>query len=145
MDVGFGVSIFEALSSDASWGRKDPLTSEQVADIRRLYGECGWPQTDIAKLFGVSQPYVSRIVNYERRQAMPIEVGQVYYAANPHNNNTRVKIVGEPTTRRGVWEVAVLAEDGSVSRSLSIKAGQFHTTVLNRHGNSRTNGYILEK
>jgi DNA-binding transcriptional regulator LsrR (DeoR family) len=64
------VSIFDALGGNEGWEAPDPapLTDEQVADIRKLYHECGWRQVDIADQFGISQPYVSRIVNLKRRK-----------------------------------------------------------------------------
>lgn len=48
------------------WGRK--TTDEDVREIRHLYADCGWLQTDIAEHFGISQSNVSRIINRKRRK-----------------------------------------------------------------------------
>lgn len=65
------MSLLDALTGDFEppWDRKGPLTPVQVADIRELYHGCGWKQADIAHHFGVSQGYVSRIVNHKRRKS----------------------------------------------------------------------------
>ena len=64
------MSIFDALTVDYQIEERKPqLTPEQVADIRELYHGCGWRQADIADHFGISQPYVSRIVNHKRRKS----------------------------------------------------------------------------
>lgn len=60
---------------DASWSRMNPerlargeaistakLTAEAVVAIRKLYATGCWTQTDLAALFGIAQPTVSRIV-----------------------------------------------------------------------------------
>lgn len=57
------VSLFDALAgSDWRSGHRK-LTFSDALDIRKLYRECGWSQTDIADHFGVSQPQVSKIIN----------------------------------------------------------------------------------
>lgn len=58
------MSIFDLLDVEynAPLGERK-LTAADVADIRRLYAECGWKQQDIADHFGISQPQVSKIVN----------------------------------------------------------------------------------
>lgn len=50
--------------------RREDLTPQQVRDIRKLYWECDWRQVDIADHFGVSQPYISRVVNRKRRKGV---------------------------------------------------------------------------
>ena len=42
------------------------LEPDEVDEIRRLYWS-GHIQADIAKMFGVSRPYISRIISHERR------------------------------------------------------------------------------
>jgi len=62
------MSILQALTDDdweaAPWNRT--LTAEDVADIRKLYRQCGWKQKDIAEQFGITQPHVSKIVNFKQ-------------------------------------------------------------------------------
>lgn len=43
------------------------LADDEVEDIRDAYFEGGFTQREIARAFGVSQPHVSRIVNFEVR------------------------------------------------------------------------------
>lgn len=58
------MSLFEALQGPAYvLTTQVRLTEEDVADIRKLYRECGWKQQEIADQFGISQPQVSKIVN----------------------------------------------------------------------------------
>lgn len=45
-----------------SWARR--LDWETVVEMRRLFEEERWPQVQIAKHFGVSQPLVSSVVRY---------------------------------------------------------------------------------
>lgn len=61
------MSLYEALLGDYTptperrGNRK--LDDRDVADIRKLYRECGWKQVEIAEHFGVTQPQISKIVN----------------------------------------------------------------------------------
>lgn len=58
------VSLYEALWDDlppSSANKK--LTEGDVADIRKLWAECGWTQQEIADHFEICQPQVSKIVN----------------------------------------------------------------------------------
>lgn len=61
------MSLYEALLGDYTpaperrGNRK--LDDIDVADIRKLYRECGWKQVEIAEHFGVTQPQISKIVN----------------------------------------------------------------------------------
>lgn len=62
--------LYEALGGGAEpepLDRATRLTTEQVGEVRRLYREARWVQTEIAEHFGVSQACISRIVNYKRR------------------------------------------------------------------------------
>lgn len=60
------MSLYEALQDDTPLplspaNRK--LTERDVADIRKLWVECGWTQREIAGHFEICQPQVSKIVN----------------------------------------------------------------------------------
>jgi hypothetical protein len=71
------------------------------------------------------------------------EPGQVYYSANPANDNRRVRILGPAFAGR--VRVAVIDDQGAALRYRRVKVRQFHATILTRDGNSRRRGYILEK
>lgn len=66
------MSLFEALGGGEEYVTLPPwereTTDQDVRDIRRLYTESGWLQTDIAEHFGISQSNVSRIINHKRRK-----------------------------------------------------------------------------
>lgn len=66
------MSLYAALGGGVNdhppdWDRTERLSDAQVASIIELYRECGWRQVDIANHFGISQSFVSRIVNGKRR------------------------------------------------------------------------------
>jgi predicted XRE-type DNA-binding protein len=48
------------------------LNSEKVREIRKLYANGNISQSKLAKLFGVGQDQISRIVNNKRRQTVPL-------------------------------------------------------------------------
>lgn len=43
------------------------LTDDDVRDIRKMYATIDIRQVDLAEMFGVCQPEISRIVNRKRR------------------------------------------------------------------------------
>lgn len=60
------MSIFEALQGDyeaPEGDRRRILTAQDVEDIRTLYSNCEYRQVDLAGMYGVSQPQISKIVN----------------------------------------------------------------------------------
>ena len=64
-------SLFDALTADYEIvERKLPPTPGQVREIRKLYAAGGIRQIDLAEVFGISQPEVSRIVNRKRRSSV---------------------------------------------------------------------------
>jgi transcriptional regulator with XRE-family HTH domain len=48
------------------------LTNEQVFELRRLYNEEGWTQSQLSKHFNLSVNHIGRIVRGESRRAVPM-------------------------------------------------------------------------
>lgn len=67
------MSIFDALD-DPDWlidvQTWEPLSESDVEDIRAAYASGAIRQVDLADQYGVSQPYISRIVNRKRRKGV---------------------------------------------------------------------------
>jgi hypothetical protein len=82
-------------------------------------------------------------------QSMNVRPGQIFYSANPANNNRRIKVTGFPSDcnmwSRGKVNVVTIDDQGRELRPRLVKMSELHTTVLTRDGNSRRRGYILEK
>jgi DNA-binding MarR family transcriptional regulator len=70
------VSIFEALGGHTEYDAdgeavlREELTPEEIREIRALYAGGAYRQVDLAEEYGVSQPYISRIVNRKRRKGV---------------------------------------------------------------------------
>lgn len=60
------MSLFDALVDDWAPPRSSPdrrkLTSQNVADMRRMYFHEGWSQALLAVEFGISQGHVSKVI-----------------------------------------------------------------------------------
>lgn len=69
-------SIFEALGGhieydiDGEAVLREELSPAQIRDIRARYRSGAIRQVDLADEYGVSQPYISRIVNHKRRKGV---------------------------------------------------------------------------
>lgn len=59
------MSLLAALQGDYTPPRTGQikLSADDVNDIRRMYYHEDWSQVQLAEMFGVSQPQISKIVN----------------------------------------------------------------------------------
>jgi hypothetical protein len=60
------MSLFDALQGEYEPEDQFPLLAEDVREIRRLYATGKVRQVDLAAEYGISQPQISKIVNFKQ-------------------------------------------------------------------------------